>query len=346
MKKLHIRYIILSILFSSLVFGMGLFIKYIIDPAGINNVFDIGLVKDPELSSRTQKFVAINQFKPNSIMLGGSRVECLNPQSLQKYTSDKVYNLGLPGSKLEELIYFLKYSIDKFNIKNVVLGLNFYTFSEKMKIDNHFDFDEEIFKSGFTFQKKIKYYLGLPIIKYFEILYTHKFNQPLYLNGGATIYFQDKMLSGKSLKDRIKPDKAYIYKYRDFTLGKKELNTLADIVELCKENNINLQVYTTAIYASQFQFLKDENKIDEYYKWKKAIVKITPFWDFMYLNSISKNGANYIDPSHLRQEVGALYFAKIFGDTTVEIPEDFGVYVTENNINEHLKYLKNKNKLK
>ncbi|MCG3716583.1 hypothetical protein L5F64_13415, partial [Aliarcobacter butzleri] len=63
------------------------------------------------------------------------------------------------------------------------------------------------------------------------------------------------------------------------------------------------------------------------YLWKEELSKIAPYWDFMTQNSISDNENNYIDPSHLKQELGYLYFARIFDDKSVEIPKDFGIFV-------------------
>ena len=36
---------------------------------------------------------------------------------------------------------------------------------------------------------------------------------------------------------------------------------------------------------------------------------------------------NYIDTSHLKQEFGYLYFAKVFEDSSVNVPKDFGILI-------------------
>ena len=86
-RRLHKKYIILSAILSSLVFGISLIVVFIIDPAGVNNRFDLGLIKDEGLYNRTQKFTEINRIKPNTIMLGGSRVHFLFPQDVKKFFS-------------------------------------------------------------------------------------------------------------------------------------------------------------------------------------------------------------------------------------------------------------------
>jgi len=93
MKK-HKLYIFLTIIFTFILFALGIGIRYIIDPVGLNNKFDLGLKKDIALAYRTQKYVELTNFKPNTLMIGGSRVQYLNTEDVKKYTNDKVYNLG------------------------------------------------------------------------------------------------------------------------------------------------------------------------------------------------------------------------------------------------------------
>ncbi len=80
-------------------------------------MFDTGLRKMKPWAYRTKKYVELNKFKPNTIILGGSRVHYLNPKDLEKYTKDKVYNFGLQFATLEEQYYFSKHSLEKFSYK-------------------------------------------------------------------------------------------------------------------------------------------------------------------------------------------------------------------------------------
>lgn len=334
MKKQHKKYLILSIFFTFILFTLGIGVRYIIDPVGLNNKFDFGLYKDVALGFRTQKFVELNEFKPNTLMVGGSRVHYLQPDDLKKYTNDKVYNLGLSYSTLEEQYYFLKYSIENFDIKNVVIGVNLYTFSEKLE-DNSSDFDKDLFENKFNFYQQIKHYLEVPLFKYLKFAYNNNFTEPFYKDGAITPYHQNIVLSGKTWQERRDNSYyGYIEKYRDYLeWGETNLEYFRKMVQLCEENNINLKVFTTAIHSSQLQTLEDLNKMDIYYKWKEEISKITSFWHFMYDNSVTRNDDNFVDTSHIKQEFGKLYFARLFDDTNIDIPEDFGVFIDKKIVN-------------
>lgn len=234
MKKQHKKYLILSIFFTFILFTLGIGVRYIIDPVGLNNKFDFGLYKDVAIGFRTQKFVELNEFKPNTLMVGGSRVHYLQPDDLKKYTNDKVYNLGLSYSTLEEQYYFLKYSIENFDIKNVVIGVNLYTFSEKLE-DNSSDFDRDLFENKFNFYQQIKHYLEVPLFKYLKFAYNNSFTEPFYKDGAITPYHQNIVLSGKTWQQRRDNSYyGYIEKYRDYLeWGETNIEYFRKMVQLC-----------------------------------------------------------------------------------------------------------------
>ena len=117
-------------------------------------------------------------------------------------------------------------------------------------------------------------------------------------------------------------------KYKNFLeWGDSGFEYYRKMIQLCKDNNINFKVFTTTIHVSQLKILEDLNKMDIYYKWKEELSKTASYYDFMTENSISINDENYIDTSHLKQEFGYLYFAKVFEDSSVNVPKDFGILI-------------------
>ena len=60
----------------------------------------------------------------------------------------------------------------------------------------------------------------------------------------------------------------------------------------------------------------------------------------MYSNSVTNNEKYYVDSSHLKQEFGKFYFARLFDDENIKTPKDFGIFVTKENINKYLESLK------
>jgi peptidoglycan/xylan/chitin deacetylase (PgdA/CDA1 family) len=66
------------------------------------------------------------------------------------------------------------------------------------------------------------------------------------------------------------------------------------------------------------------------------VAQITDFWDFSGLTSISYEPRNFYDATHYRTSVGELMVAKMFSDTSIEVPEDFGAYVTKSTVDQHI----------
>lgn len=346
MKNKYLNFTLITILLTGIIFSIGIYIRYVIDPVGLNNKYNLGLFKDYALAYRTQKFVELNNIKPDTLMIGGSRVHYLLPSDVRKYTNDKVYNLGFSFSTLEEQYYFLKYSIENMNIKNVIIGINLYTFSEKIEENNN-DFDKDIFENHFGFFQQIKHYLEVPIFKYLKYVYNNPNLQKSYENGGITPYLQSIVLKDGWEKLKKISLSGYEKKYSNYLeYGETtvQLDYFKKMIKLCKDNNINYKVFTTVIHKEQLKILEKLDKMDIYYKWKEDIVKITPYWDFMYVNKVSEKDEYFIDTSHIKQEYGNLYFEKLFNNTKeVKKDDDFGIYIDKNNIKESLNYLKRKN---
>ena len=343
MRKKYRRYLISSLLLSVLFFSIGLFGIYVLDPAGVNRKFDVGLIKDSGLTLRTQKFVELNDVKPNTILLGGSRMHFMNPELIKKYTNDKVYNMAFSISTLEEQYQFLKYSLENFDIKNVVIGLNLYTFSEKLKANENSDYEADFFTKGFTPFKQIKYYMEFPLHKYFADYVAKGYHKPLFKDGGRTAYAEILYAGGKSwdAKEAEVIDGYSRFYYNEYlTWGESGFNHLKKMVELCTKYDVSLKLFTTTVHNSQLDILKRLDKTEIYLKWKKKLASIAPYYDFMYYHNISKNSENYNDPSHLLQRQGDLYFYKIFKHKPLSKENDIGILVTKNNIEKHLKFLR------
>ncbi len=75
-------------------------------------------------------------------------------------------------------------------------------------------------------------------------------------------------------------------------------------------------------------------------QFERGLAKLTDFYDFSGLNSITRDAYNFYNPSHFRLPIGDLMIARMLGDKTVPVPSDFGVLVTSENVETHLQHLK------
>jgi hypothetical protein len=119
-------------------------------------------------------------------------------------------------------------------------------------------------------------------------------------------------------------------------MGRDNLDALRELVALCRQHHINLIVFTTPHH----RIILDHFSEEDYISFLRGLSEITPFWDFSGYNSITMDNKNYFDHSHYNLSVSRFIAARIFNDTTLNVPSDFGAWVTEKNIDSHLQELR------
>lgn len=129
--------------------------------------------------------------------------------------------------------------------------------------------------------------------------------------------------------------------YKNYKFSYEYLEYFKNTIEYCKKNNIKAFVYIPPMYSEHFDAINSAGYFDEFELFKKEIVKITDFIDFTGHNIISENKNNYWDSSHLRVEMTNQVMARVFNDKEINIPKDFGILVTKENIDVHLQNLRN-----
>jgi hypothetical protein len=115
----------------------------------------------------------------------------------------------------------------------------------------------------------------------------------------------------------------------------ENLEALRELVALCRQHHINLFLYTTPYRKVLLESFTTQN----YIMFLRELSKITPYWDFSGYNSVTMDPANYTDQSHYNASVSRWIAARIFNDRTEAVPRDFGVWVTQENIESHLENL-------
>ena len=312
--------------------------NYIINPYGVfsvKNINGLNSVKNYSISSEMSKFHYASRENPEVIMLGTSRVEHMNPKYLYKYVNKKIYNLGVKGSGITTQYNLLKYFVLEKKVKKVILGLDFYSFSPiNVNVNNNLRYSND-FKDDYldsllsirTFRKSINT---------LKDNIKNKVSKENQKNGWESYSEAYKILAIKGntwLEKRINnsfpnfgDDKHFfrsrIFKEKDSI--NKALKILDKMILLCKENNVELKIFTTPIYYKIYDVIKTKGYLNTYIHWKNELSKYNVIYDFNYSNSITKDYRNYIDSSHYKSNVGKLIFARLYNDNINNLPNDFG----------------------
>ncbi|MFI3231122.1 MAG: polysaccharide deacetylase family protein [bacterium] len=102
------------------------------------------------------------------------------------------------------------------------------------------------------------------------------------------------------------------------------LQSVSNIKNICVQNNINLILISTPVYYQNFDY---QSTIDLY----RQLATITDFWDFS-LSSISYDPRYFYDSNNFRDLLNDMMFRKITDSSSAYIPDDFGIYITNQNI--------------
>ena len=338
--------------FLKIVFGLTILgalfvgcVNYVVDPF---NIFHTKILKEQfQMNERFMKieYLENNKDKYNSYMFGSSRIGTTPPSVINKYLENaKFYNFTVSSANLYDYLIHLKYFIKaNYPIKNLYLQIDIDNMSAYSRPNSDYLRKAHPFVNNESLKN---YYLS-----YLTGFFPFNIKGKILLNiqrDDITDYFIETGIWTKPLKEEkiLKTPEKFVQEEISFNTknnrttknAQYENNSkaLKEIVDLCKENNINLIVFTTPHNKN----MMDTFIVEDYLEFLKMISKYTKFYDFTGYNSITIENINYYESSHYRQNVGELIAAKIFNDKSIEVPQDFGVLVTKENIDEHLENLR------
>lgn len=330
--------------------GVALF-NYIIDPYDIFNRPYFGKINHNKIekdnNDRLFKAIDIIRIKPITVLLGSSRIK----QGINTHHSvlknQPVYNLGLNGANLYENLRYLEHTIkNQPNLKEVIIGVDFFMFNEYRKPIASFS-ENRLEKHNITLQDEINSLLSLDtLLKSRETMIAslneseinsnygrNGFQPHTHINDGNTIgRFHQSILQYFTLNPKYKLSREYLEDFKS-------------LVKVCQKHNIDLKVFISPSHATDGEVFRETGQWQSFEKWKRELVKITPVWDFSCYNSITTEKIqakmkNYADNSHYNKQVGNLILNRIFNQNNSQIPQDFGVLITAENIEKHLQKIR------
>lgn len=347
--KKYIRITALLTLFVSIgIMGFNI----VVDPYGIWYIYDkVGFNKQRLKSNELQrinKIIISSRREPEVIFLGSSRVNLtLNPEYHKKITGkDKVYNLAINSGNIYELRRLLEHAIKiSPNLQEVILGIDFFMFNENKKTDLTFDDLQIGRKSLRTKNFKVLVFsvdACKDSLKSIDSNYTNQYDYDIFSdNGKWTEKFTDKYYENQ----KEITAKGFVEAYRKYRIDKHSLDDLRNIVEIARENNINLKVYVSPVHALLLESIYASGSWNAYEEWKREIVKIVPVVDFTAYNFITtedlaKSKEYFGDISHMRLKTGNWVLDRLYNNKDSVVPKDFGLLVNEKNIEAHLQNIR------
>lgn len=322
----------------------------LVDPYGVLNSPDLSVTEEKVLKgkghTRLFKAVDIKRMKPMAILLGTSRAERgLDPKHPVFADNQPAYNLALPGANQYEVMRYFEHAIaNQPDLKQVVIGIDFFMFNQFNP--NKPDFSEhrlektritpaDVFNTTFSIDAMRSSLLTV-------VSNIGNFGSESYRYDGAWIVPSNQN-SETTLRRMLAADLRETYD--DYQLSPEALDHFREIIETCRQRNIDVKVFISPTHATQREAVRVAGLWSAFENWKREIVKITPVWDFSGYNSITAEAIshemeNYLDSSHYTQEVGNLVLNRLFDYNNESVPADFGVWITPQNVEAHLRQIR------
>jgi len=341
-KKWTKLFLLFSISCSLLVIS----INYIVDPF---DIFNSGFLKrSGEVNIRFTKinYLEKNHHKYNSYLFGSSRIGTTHPKIIEQYIpNSKFYNMTMASANLYDHLMHIRYMIkNKYKIKNIYLQIDISNMQSYGRDIN--DYNKKL-HPHVTGDSKIKIYSQY-LTRIFPEHIKKKILNNIYSKKRDTIDLKNTGIFTKTKQEKeiIKDCKTYVKNEKSFhkkrlrqrglVYADKTKQAIREIKKLCKKNKINLYVFTTPHNKN----MMDTYIIEDYLKFLTLIAEEVNYYDFSGYNSVTINNCNYYEFSHYRPLVAKLIAARIFNDKSIDVPDDFGFYVTKENVNMHIKNIR------
>ena len=330
---------VLTFLLLALVLALGLAaFNYATDPfAAFGDKFLNWFSYDETNNPRVAKISYLEQHHDeyDSYILGCSSTSSLQVSDFNKLYDANFYNLIMYGADMRDCEKIADYLIEHYEVKHLVLNVY---------LDNGFTYDDETDRLT-----RNLHYLTDPDTSALSFYTRYLFCDPRYGFAKLKNLRNDRLLPqsfdvfnevtgeyDKRVRDvepigsmdtylEAYPVFADYPKTGDFVLGQTEncMKSVAAIKERCEAADVELVVVAAPVYIDYFQNFQAEDVANFY----ASLAKVTDFWDFS-CSSVSCEPRYFYDATHFRNAVGSMIAARIAGDDSVYIPDDFGTYVT------------------
>ncbi len=273
----------------------------------------------------------------DSYILGGSLTSSYPVEQLNRYTGAKFYNLFGYGADMYKTRNMAEYVLQHYTVKNLIInisvidGLSYKLPAEKLTERMPPDV-------GGSWDFPLQYLLANPR---YGVSKMQSKARDSYLPQTFDVFNVETGAYDKRKRD-VEPIgdlDAYFARNPVFVGYKAKPASLwaidacvADIraiQALCEQKGVSVTFLFSPLYYPNAQAYQPE----ELAAFQKKLARVTDFWDFS-MSSVSTDPRFFYDLTHFRNALGTMALARMFDDTSVFVPPDFGHYVTADNVDE------------
>jgi len=293
-----------------------------------------------QLKTNRAYFCGLEQY--DALLLGSSRTTYINQHDFKTMNVFNYSGVAMYPSEYQNWIAQAK-KIKGESFKTIIIGVDFFgsnggsfgqmQMSQTPKPSHYLDIT-----TSFMYRYKMLFTMDT-LYKSIEAIEHSK-------NLGTVDYTRDNVKQtiriSKERKQQALNHQIGLYTHSVYGKSYKFNKKLRDYFEQMKKDNpkSDFIIFTTPINIDMFKILVQSNRLEDYKKWLSLLVDVFgEVYDFMGVNSITKNRNNYADLHHFYPEFGELIADRVTGVKNDKLPDDFGILVTKENIEEHLEQI-------
>ena len=324
--------------------------NYFVDDYAIFKDDYSSLNGEPNQNFVKMDFLMNKKHSFDSFIFGSSRAGKIHPTDIANGNYyNMTYSEGLPLDHLENIKLLLK---SKVKIKNIILTLDNFSFL----IDPYTHLKQNLrlphYLTDISEKNMIDFYLSYLNLKPSKRRQAQLDNFIMSGDVGITSEF-DIYKTGMPILPKAYPDviesnvEAHIQNKRFLSPSRNNvakenridetINEISDIIKLSKKNNFNLIILIHPVHVTTY--LDTQTNFSEFQTFKKKLSALTGYYDFSGINYVTVNNYFWHETSHYRFKAGDIIKKVIFNYDKNDIPDEVGVFVTKNNIDNHLKTL-------
>lgn len=290
-------------------------------------------------NERQQKtnYLTFSRSRYDALLLGSSRVTYINQAD---FTGERVYNYAVNNMLPSEYTAYIDYAVkcNGQDFDTIYIGLDFFASNRNLTLPNHFEPPSYYIDTANRFAYRYTSLLSTDTLQY-------AWQNLTAARRGEKINFTYDRHNRKTLRPTSEEEKqqrirhnlewygqeAYgpNYQYKDYSYILKALQK--------RYPHTRFVLFNTPESQPLFELIVSQNRLPDYESWiRDWVMAGGELYDFMTPNSITTSPANYYDASHVYPETGRLIAARLTGNEKIDIPEDFGVRVSKENLAEHL----------
>ncbi|QPC47544.1 hypothetical protein [Mangrovibacillus cuniculi] len=297
------------------------------------------------INEREQKVnrMVYQPFSYDALLLGSSRATYINQHDL---AGDDVYNFAVSDMSFLEYKSFLQVAVEENgrHFDRVYIGVDFFKTSkqESKLVGDMVAYAEEIRNPIYRWKQQV----SLDVLDYARTNYRASTrDEDVFVRN----YTRDNVATAWKLSEEqvARDTEAKVSRFRETFYGDSyEYNpeyaeVMKELVELYPDTEF--VIFTTPVAEPLLRAMAEEGRLPDYERWITELVEVFGgVHNFMTLNEVTRNWKqNYFDGHHAYEHVGTWIAQRMSDANASAVPQDFGLIVTEENLEQHLQSVEN-----